>query len=62
MHYLKLPVAEGRTIMGIICMDLYLKIERSRYRSRSRAVKKRILGEYCETHAYHPKAAGRPLR
>lgn len=48
--------------MGAICMDLYLKTERLRYRRGNRAVKKRILDEFCETHGYHRKAAARLLR
>ncbi|MFT4058193.1 MAG: integrase [Legionella sp.] len=43
-------------------MDLYLKTERLRYRRGNRAVKKRILDEFCETHVYHRKAAARLLR
>ena len=48
--------------MGAVCMDLYLKMQRYRYRRGTRAVKKRILDEFCETHGYHRKAAARLLR
>ena len=48
--------------MGAVCMDLYLKTQRCRYRRGNRAVKKRILDEFCETHGYHRKAAARLLR
>lgn len=48
--------------MGAICMDLYLKTVRLRYRRGNRAVKKGILDEFCETHSYHRKAAARLLR
>ncbi|WP_238583700.1 hypothetical protein [Legionella jamestowniensis] len=43
-------------------MDLYLKIQRIRYQGGNRALKKRILDEFCETHHYHRKAAARLLR
>ncbi|BCA96881.1 hypothetical protein TUM19329_32420 [Legionella antarctica] len=48
--------------MGAVCMDLYLKTQRCRYRRGNRAVKKRLLDEFCETHGYHRKAAARLLR
>ncbi len=48
--------------MGEVCMDLYLKTQRWRYRRGNREVKKRILDEFCETHGYHRKAAARLLR
>ena len=48
--------------MGAVCMDLYLKTQRCLYRRGNRAVKKRILDEFCETHGYHRKAAARLLR
>jgi hypothetical protein len=48
--------------MGEIRMDLYLKIQRYRYRRGNRAIKKRILDEFCQTHGYHRKAAARLLR
>ena len=48
--------------MGAICMDLYLKTERLRYRRGNRAAKKRILDQFCETYGYHRKAAARLLR
>ena len=34
-------------------MDLYLKTQRWRYRHGNRAVKKRMLDEFCETHGSH---------
>ncbi len=43
-------------------MDLYLKTKRLRYRCGNRAMKKRLLDEFCETHSYHRKAAARLLR
>jgi hypothetical protein len=48
--------------MGELRMDLYLKTQRWRYRRGNRAVKKRMLDEFCETHGYHRKAAARLLR
>lgn len=48
--------------MGELRMDLYLKTQRWRYRCGNRAVKKRMLDEFCETHGYHRKAAARLLR
>ncbi|SNV53921.1 Integrase core domain [Legionella lansingensis] len=48
--------------MGQVNMDLYLKIQRIRYQRGNRALKKRILEEFCETHHYHRKAAARLLR
>lgn len=48
--------------MGEVRMDLYLKTQRWRYRRGNRAVKKRMLDEFCETHGYHRKAAARLLR
>lgn len=48
--------------MGEVKMDLYLKTQRWRYRRGNRAVKKRMLDEFCETHGYHRKAAARLLR
>ena len=48
--------------MGELKMDLYLKTQRWRYRRGNRAVKKRMLDEFCETHGYHRKAAARLLR
>ena len=43
--------------MGELKMDLYLKTQRWRYRRGNRAVKKRILDEFCETHGYHRKGS-----
>jgi len=57
-----LLLPKGEAQMGAICMDLYLKTARWRYRRGNRAVKKRILDEFCETHGYHHKAASRLLR
>lgn len=57
-----IAVAEGRSKMGAVSMDLYLKTQRYRYRRGNRAVKKRILDDFCETHGYHRKAAARLLR
>lgn len=57
-----IAVAEGRSKMGAVCMDLYLKTQRCHYRRGNRAEKKRILDEFCETHGYHRKAAARLLR
>ena len=48
--------------MGEVRMDLYLKTQRWRYRRGNRAVKKRILDEFCDTHGYHRKSAARLLR
>jgi len=57
-----LLLPKGEAKMGAICMDLYLRTERLRYRRSNRAMKKRILDEFCETHGYHRKAAARLLR
>ena len=57
-----IAVAEGRSKMGAVSMDLYLKTQRYRYRRGNRAVKKRILDDFCETHGYHRKAAAWLLR
>lgn len=48
--------------MGELKMDLYLKTQRYRYRRGNRALKKRILDDFCETYGYHRKAAARLLR
>ncbi len=48
--------------MGEVKMELYLKTQRWRYRHGNRAVKKRMLDDFCETHGYHRKAAARLLR
>jgi hypothetical protein len=48
--------------MGELKMDLYLKTQRYRYGRGNRAIKKRILDEFCETYGYHRKAAARLLR
>lgn len=47
--------------MGELRMDLYLKHQRRRYQRGNRAMKKRILDEFCETHGYHRKSATRLL-
>ncbi|WP_147287495.1 hypothetical protein [Legionella cincinnatiensis] len=43
-------------------MDLYLKHSALRYCHGNRAVKKRILDEFCETRGYHRKSAAWLLR
>lgn len=48
--------------MGQLNMDLYLKIQRIKYQRGNRALKQRILDEFCETHHYHRKSAARLLR
>ncbi|MBI2785833.1 MAG: hypothetical protein HYX60_05820 [Legionella longbeachae] len=43
-------------------LRIYLNTQRWRYRNGNRAVKKRMLDEFCETHGYHRKGAARLLR
>lgn len=57
-----LPKEKGRSQMGQLSMELYLRHLKKRYYQGNRAEKSKILDEFCSTSGYHRKHAIRLLR